>query len=434
MELLSIDEFNHFTKSCRGYHARPMWQVFKSTKDKNNEKIYCGCEIEMEYKNSGFRRIRDEICDKLSAAFNYKYNILFNYYNTDSSLKNGGDDGVECITQPFTKRFFYENLSNFEKFFDIAKDNNMIAHDSGRCGIHVHINKEALGNTPEELDENIGKIIYFFEYYKAELQNFSRRKTYSYTHFASDSYDFTTKNVFAKLDEAKRDAYSNGHSRAVNNEHEKTLEIRLFNSTLNAHTYFAIMEFIYSLIDVITKNKIEECSFYNVVNNDKNTYLKEYLQKRNIIIKKQKVARLDLQYLQNINKSFDKLQKLQLYICKNILPYYKQCALLSKQAEEEIYKNIQKINKKNIQKTFTKSKYNSYKSNLKYFEGMFSNIAPDSKHVTSAFYENYAFLLNEIQVSEDLQKAFNIDDFEEFTSIFDIETYKQTQRRYEEAM
>lgn len=429
--LLNEDEFNYFINERRGYHTRPTLQVFYGKNETADEKTYIGCEIEMEAKDSYISNF-DDICAKLSDAFNNKHHILFNYYNSDSSLRNGG---IECITLPFTKAFFEENMEDFAKLFEIAKAEGMIAHDSGRCGLHVHINKAALGATAAEIDKNIEKIIYFFEYYKEDLKNFSRRKCYDYAHFASERVA-TAKSIYAKIKDAKDDATSNGHHRAVNNEHANTLEIRLFNSTLNAQTFFATIQFIFSLIDTITKNDIEECSFYNVVNSAENAALKEYLQKRNIIIKKQKVKRLDLQYIKALNAAFDSLQRLELNTCKKLLPYYKKCAAAAKAEADDKYKTITKINKKHLQKTIKNIGNSFFEEFTRDFNRIFVNIhksAEDARCSTS-FGDYYYCLIDNIQNSTKLQKALGIDDIEDFLDAFDIAEYKKKINKLMEVM
>lgn len=49
------------------------------------------------------------------------------------------------------------------------------SHQSGTCGLHVHVNRTAFGETEKEQDEVIARILYHFEKHWEELLKFSRR-------------------------------------------------------------------------------------------------------------------------------------------------------------------------------------------------------------------------------------------------------------------
>ena len=49
------------------------------------------------------------------------------------------------------------------------------SHNSGTCGLHVHINRAALGESVEEQENTIARIVYFFEKFWDKILRFSRR-------------------------------------------------------------------------------------------------------------------------------------------------------------------------------------------------------------------------------------------------------------------
>ena len=46
---------------------------------------------------------------------------------------------------------------------------------AGTCGLHVHVSRLAFGETEEQQDTAIARVLYFFEKHWEELLKFSRR-------------------------------------------------------------------------------------------------------------------------------------------------------------------------------------------------------------------------------------------------------------------
>lgn len=424
------DDLNRFASERRGYHTRPanFFTCYAEDDNKNNldtaEKI--GVEIETERSGYLTESQYDEICNNLSDAFNYKYNALFNYYNTDSSLH---DYGIEIITMPFTQNFYKNTIEDFNTLLNIAKNNNLIAHDSGNCGIHVHINRACLGADPDEIDANIEKIIYFFEYYKKELKIFSRRKRWSYAQFASDycGYSKMGKALY-NLKELKNT--SEGHNAAINNENPNTLEIRIFNSTLRQESFHAIIEFIFSLIKLVKNNKIEDCSLQNLLKIDDNINLKKYMQDRNIAPGAKKVKRLDLEYIKKLNKSFEDLQKSEIHILKALLPYYKKIAKTTASAAAADAKKIAAINLKKIEKTSAEVTLTTSTAILSQFDGLYKNTNKNRGSYNYTFHvyltDIYNYLINK---KEELKI-----DAEDLSNKIDIQAHSEKIEKYKEAI
>lgn len=47
------------------------------------------------------------------------------------------------------------------------------SHQAGTCGLHVHVNRNAFGETEAQQDAAIARILYFFEKNWEELLKFS---------------------------------------------------------------------------------------------------------------------------------------------------------------------------------------------------------------------------------------------------------------------
>ena len=420
------NEIDRFSNDRKGYHDRPEIAMCYTSADNDESKLVkIGVELETEpaggYFDSGAVGDVDAICQNLSKAFNKKYNALFNYYNSDSSLN---DYGIEIITQPFTRNFYEKTQADFTNLLNIAKENNLIAHDSGNCGIHVHINRAALGSTEEERQKNIDKIIYFFEYYKQDLKVFSRRKKWDYTRFLSDGagYGQNISKALYNIKRLKSDADYSGHHRAVNLEHTETIEIRLFNSTLKPETFHAIIQFIFNLIELVKTHEIEDLNWYNLININMSGYLVDYLTAKNIKIDKKKIKRVDLEYLKTINSAFDKIQRMEIHILRGLLPYYKKLASIQADALKNDIKQINAINLKRVAQTSEKIDLKTNTEILKTFADLYKNTTKNREQVNGTFLQYLkmirTFLLNhQKELDIDAERIDEIASADEYYSI-----------------
>ena len=62
-------------------------------------------------------------------------------------------------------------------------------HQTDTCGLHVHVSRNAFGDTEEEQDAAIARLLYFFEKHWEELLKFSRRTAYQMEQWA-DRYGY----------------------------------------------------------------------------------------------------------------------------------------------------------------------------------------------------------------------------------------------------
>ena len=50
-----------------------------------------------------------------------------------------------------------------------------LSHQSGTCGLHIHVSREAFGDTYAHKEAAIARVLYFFEKHWEELLKFIRR-------------------------------------------------------------------------------------------------------------------------------------------------------------------------------------------------------------------------------------------------------------------
>ena len=140
------------------------------------------------------------------------------YIKSDGSL----DDGMELVSHPMS--LDYHKSYYWKEIMRTAIRQGYRSHNTSTCGMHVHVNRSCMGETREEQDEVIGRILFFVEKNWNELLKFSRRSEYSMNRWAARyGYEKTGREI---LDKAKKG--NNGRYAAVNLMNYATIEFRLF--------------------------------------------------------------------------------------------------------------------------------------------------------------------------------------------------------------
>ena len=114
--------------------------------------------IELEIDDGGHS---DENARLLLEAVNT--NAEYIYIKTDSSLR----DGLEIVTHPMTLEF-HLHCFDWAKPMDTARQLGYRADDTETCGLHIHVNRNSLGNTAELQEQSIRRIL-AFRLYSTEL-------------------------------------------------------------------------------------------------------------------------------------------------------------------------------------------------------------------------------------------------------------------------
>ena len=189
-----------------------------------------GIELEVDTADTTLEEDRDTIASELSDMTNRAF-----YYQTDGSLS---DDGIEIISHPHTKEAL--DLLPLEDMCKYLVGNGLRGHQAGHCGLHIHISRKLFGDTEEEQDNNILKMVQFYHSNWDDIAKFSRRRDFGYCHKLPVNNDEELKDFVVKK--------GANHSRyvAINltNRRADTVEVRIMRSTLNAHTLRATLDFV----------------------------------------------------------------------------------------------------------------------------------------------------------------------------------------------
>ena len=153
----------------------------------------------------------------------------------------------------------------------------------GTCGLHVHINRSAFGETEYEQEPAIARILYFVEKHWEELLKFSRRTPRQLERWASRyGYKDRPKDI---LDHAKK-GYGGRYS-SVNLENRATIEFRIFRGTLKFNTLIATLQLVNRICDValsLSDEELQAMSWTTFVSGCQEKELVQYLKERRLYV------------------------------------------------------------------------------------------------------------------------------------------------------
>lgn len=204
------------------------------------------------------------------------------YYKHDGSL----DDGIECVTHPMTLHYHRFEFP-WESLCKKAVELGYKSHDTSTCGLHVHVSRNALGDTQDEQDATIARILYFFERNWDWLLKFSRRTEGQLNRWAARYVHRDT------VEEYHKDVKNCNCNRymCVNLQNEDTVEFRIFRGTLKVSTILATLELV-ERICVLCKDcnadEIQDLSwehFLSLIDPNEYDELITYLKERGIYCK-----------------------------------------------------------------------------------------------------------------------------------------------------
>ena len=236
----------------------------------DDSKRYFGVELEIDGAGKDF-----DHADEILAIANKDEETI--YIKGDGSL----DDGMELVTHPMSLE--YHKQFQWGEIMKNAISLGYRSHQTSTCGLHIHVNRSCLGDTHDEQEDVISRILFFVETHWAELLKFSRRSEYSMNRWAARyGYEKSGREI---LDKAKKG--NNGRYAAVNLMNWATIEFRLFRGTLKYNTLIAALELVDTICDIamnMTEDEIEKLSWSDFVSTIEVPELIAYLKERRLYI------------------------------------------------------------------------------------------------------------------------------------------------------
>ena len=201
------------------------------------------------------------------------------YIKHDGSL----DDGLEIVTHPMTLDY-HQNEMPWGKLLEKAKELGYLSHQAGTCGLHVHVNRTAFGQTVREQETCIARVLFLVEKFWEELLIFSRRTQRQMNRWAARyGYKDIPKEI---LDHVKKGDHQ-GRYTAVNLENTDTSEFRMFRGTLKLNTFIATSQLVDRICDVaisLSDEELHSMSWPTFVTGCTQPELVQYLRERRLYV------------------------------------------------------------------------------------------------------------------------------------------------------
>lgn len=212
-------------------------------------------------------------------------------YETDGSI----GDGFEIITEPHTVEDFWSKTKAWETMLETCRKAGFKSHDTGVCGLHVHVSRTMFSKDPKTQRLRIAKVFKFYEKRWDDLLLASRRKNTLYcgrnevrVKLNNEKVEATDSAFKWREGLAYYESRVSGHHVALNNGNSATFEYRLGRGTLNKASFFAWIDLCLTL----TKNSRKSDKKLE----DDKEWLKgirestaRYLVKRNAFVEEMKV-------------------------------------------------------------------------------------------------------------------------------------------------
>ena len=232
---------------------------------------YLGVELEIDCGGE-----RNDRARQLMNIANDRFEHI--YIKHDGSL----DDGMEIVTHPMTLEYHLNEMPWAEVLGE-AVYMGYLSHQASTCGLHVHVNRSALGETEDEQEEVIARILFFVENHWNELLRFSRRTRSQMDRWAA-RYG-RKDDPKAVLDSAKRS--QNQRYRCVNLTNYNTVEFRMFRGTLKLNTLLATLQMVDRICEValyFTDQEMQNLTWSDFVSGCIAPELVQYLKERRLYV------------------------------------------------------------------------------------------------------------------------------------------------------
>lgn len=196
-----------------------------------------GIELEVEANSD---ELHSEIIAKKSNWFTREHDSSLGLYGIEFiSIPLLPDDAKSYVT--------WQPLCTYLK-------NKAKSWNTGRCGLHVHIGREVLGDTEDEQQMTLGKLLIF---YQGDVENwvkatavFGRERCYHQPDGDTDEIKavkclgnavLKDPDVYSKVDRAMKNKFGMSRYYAVNLQNTNTIEFRKGRGSINADRIIAVI-------------------------------------------------------------------------------------------------------------------------------------------------------------------------------------------------
>ena len=234
--------YNRKSKPIQCYTFKPL-PVFKG--NKGCGQLYLGLEIEMECDGNRSDSIARYVRDETNAKCGHE----LIYCKSDSSVPSG----FEVVTHPMNWEWLKKNRKKFTFLFETAKEfgcKSGCDNNACRCGIHIHMSRDAFTHTM------LLKFTRFIYENKPFIYKISERKDKNWFEQYC-SLDGLGKHQFVHVAKTNKKYDHRKHS-ALSFASPDTIELRIFDGTIDVNTLYKDMEFCIALYEYVIIHKFNE--------------------------------------------------------------------------------------------------------------------------------------------------------------------------------
>ena len=150
--------------------------------------------------------------------------------------------GFEIVSQPMAIDYHLKSMGWEQVLSKASKLGYTSSNDT--CGMHVHMSRLGFGETEDEQDLGISKVLLFFERNWRDIVTFSRRTPLELSKWAKSYGSKEAVEPEGLLKRAKdRSKERDGKYHALNLKNSNTLEVRVFKGTLDLEQFVANLQF-----------------------------------------------------------------------------------------------------------------------------------------------------------------------------------------------
>ena len=189
------------------------------------------------------------------------------------------------VSHPMTLDYHTNNM-NWKAVFEKAVEMGYRSHNTSTCGLHIHCSRSAFGETYEEQEQGIGRVVFFVEKHWNELARFSRRTTDNLNRWAARyaTISSTTEETYKKAKAKCAQRYV-----SINLLNAVSVEIRIFRGTLRYSSFLATLQLVDEICKCainMTDWELENMSWSDFVSRilPKKAELIEYLKEKRLYV------------------------------------------------------------------------------------------------------------------------------------------------------
>ena len=275
--LYDDDDDGPYCRDCQCHHDRAIHDYYYKP-----EPIFYGSGprffgVELEIDGAGESESKAEEIEDAANGDGLEHI----YIKHDGSL----DEGLEIVTHPMSLEYHITEMP-WAAVLKRAVSLRYLSHSACTCGLHIHVSRNAFGDSSNEQDAAIARVLFFVERHWNELLRFSRRTQRQLDQWAARyGYKDHPKGMMEHI----KKGYANRYT-CVNLANDNTIEFRIFRGTLKYNTLIATLQLVNRICDAalhLTDENLRNLSWSEFVSGVSEPELIQYLKERRLYINEQ---------------------------------------------------------------------------------------------------------------------------------------------------